>query len=306
MSKQIPCVREGNKLIIDKNVGKGYISNEVLQKGLSLVTIDLEAYGNILYRRSIDERDSYYLILIGMSSGPTINYGGSKGIKIKEEDHLSAIMLSPLAESTLIVNEKEPVKILGVLVSRKWIFDNIVDEGYRELSHAIVNYKKPLLLREYLDLGNQQLAHNLINHNYAERIQKLSAVVTLLSHIKDGISRKVRGREFSKLYTSDIAKIIHVCGIIEKDWQNFPGIEILAREAKMGTSSFKTKFKGVTGKSPYQYYLNIKMLNARDLIINSSMTISEIGYYCGYKNLSHFARQFKERFNTLPSKVIRK
>jgi AraC-like DNA-binding protein len=40
--------------------------------------------------------------------------------------------------------------------------------------------------------------------------------------------------------------------------------------------------------------------------VHSSRTITEIAYSCGFSDLSHFTRRFKEQFGCTPSEIRRK
>jgi len=74
-----------------------------------------------------------------------------------------------------------------------------------------------------------------------------------------------------------------------------------ARMAGLGQSQFHALFREMVGQSPKQYQLRRLFDRAVDLLVNTSLPVSEIAYELGYRNASSFNRQFKQRFGVTPS-----
>ncbi|MBO9608631.1 MAG: helix-turn-helix transcriptional regulator [Paenibacillaceae bacterium] len=64
-------------------------------------------------------------------------------------------------------------------------------------------------------------------------------------------------------------------------------------------------FKEVTGMTPITYLHQIRVHAARDLILNTRMTIGEVADYLGYSDQAHFNRTFKKTVGFPPSAVQR-
>lgn len=60
-------------------------------------------------------------------------------------------------------------------------------------------------------------------------------------------------------------------------------------------------FKSETGKSPYEYLLELRMQKAKDLLEDYNHTITEICFMCGFNNPSHFTSFFKKRSGVTPT-----
>lgn len=52
--------------------------------------------------------------------------------------------------------------------------------------------------------------------------------------------------------------------------------------------------------SPKQYLINKKLNHAKDLIVSSNLSITEISEYTGFQSVYHFSRLFKKHFNMSP------
>lgn len=59
-------------------------------------------------------------------------------------------------------------------------------------------------------------------------------------------------------------------------------------------------FKAATGFSIHQYISSKRMIMARELLKNSSASITDICYQCGFQDYSTFSREFKKQFNLTP------
>ena len=71
--------------------------------------------------------------------------------------------------------------------------------------------------------------------------------------------------------------------------------------SNLSTYHFIRVFKTETGKTPYKFLLDIKIEKAKCLLSDSSKSIAEICYACGFANQSHFAKVFKKYFCKTPS-----
>ncbi|MBE6359558.1 MAG: helix-turn-helix domain-containing protein [Lentisphaerae bacterium] len=81
-----------------------------------------------------------------------------------------------------------------------------------------------------------------------------------------------------------------------------PDTDLLAHRANMSRRVFFRKFHEFTGMSPYRYALKKSLSTAEELLMNSSITLSEIAYECGFYDSNHLSRVFKAEYGTSPGK----
>lgn len=60
-------------------------------------------------------------------------------------------------------------------------------------------------------------------------------------------------------------------------------------------------FKEITGMSMHQYIISLKIKRACYFLTNSSLSYSEIAYYCGYSSEQYFSIAFKKNIGMSPS-----
>ena len=80
-------------------------------------------------------------------------------------------------------------------------------------------------------------------------------------------------------------------------------VQELANTAFLSVSALERRFKKYLFKTPKQFINEIRLENARRLLIESKMPIVEVAYRCGFSEHSYFSRQFKALFGTLPSEL---
>lgn len=92
-----------------------------------------------------------------------------------------------------------------------------------------------------------------------------------------------------------------VCDYINKNYQNKIMIEDLANLIGMTNSSFCHFFKKRTRKSFVDYLNEVRIGHASVQMIETTKTISEVCYNCGFNNISNFNRVFRTKKGLTPS-----
>ncbi|WP_329139738.1 AraC family transcriptional regulator [Streptomyces sp. NBC_01476] len=78
-------------------------------------------------------------------------------------------------------------------------------------------------------------------------------------------------------------------------------VEDLARLSRMSTSAFHRSFQAVTAMSPIQFQKQIRLHEARLLLVTRPDDIAGVGYAVGYDSPSQFSREYRRHFGTPPS-----
>lgn len=91
-------------------------------------------------------------------------------------------------------------------------------------------------------------------------------------------------------------------GMIE-DSSDDESIDIadICREVAMSRSALYRKLKALTGNSIQDFIRIVKLRKASAMLIETTLTISEISYQSGFPNTKHFSTSFKKQFGKTPS-----
>ena len=77
-------------------------------------------------------------------------------------------------------------------------------------------------------------------------------------------------------------------------------IDSLAREANLSVSTLHHRFKAMTAMSPLQYQKQLRLNEARRLMLCEGLDASAAGYRVGYESPSQFSREYRRQFGAPP------
>lgn len=104
--------------------------------------------------------------------------------------------------------------------------------------------------------------------------------------------------------TSDSRRVQRVEEYINKNYNHVIKLSELADIAGMTPTAFSRFFKLRTGRTISDYIIDMRLGYAARKLVDSSMSIVEICYECGFNNISNFNRIFKRKKGCTP-KVFR-
>jgi AraC-like DNA-binding protein len=77
-------------------------------------------------------------------------------------------------------------------------------------------------------------------------------------------------------------------------------VDTLAEEARMSASSFHQHFKALTTMTPLQFQKQLRLLEARRLMVAEAASVAEAAYQVGYESASQFSREYSRSFGISP------
>ena len=77
-------------------------------------------------------------------------------------------------------------------------------------------------------------------------------------------------------------------------------IDNLAQTMFMSRSSFYRKIKSITGMSPSEFLMKVRLNKAAEMLLQNDYIIKEVYEQIGFNSSSYFAKCFKEQFGMLP------
>ena len=102
-------------------------------------------------------------------------------------------------------------------------------------------------------------------------------------------------------YTYYIARAVER---LRKDFNEPLRIENIARELGMSVSGFHHHFKSVTAMSPLQFQKQLRLQEARRLMLGENLDATSAAYRVGYDDASHFNREYKRLFGAPPMRDV--
>ena len=113
--------------------------------------------------------------------------------------------------------------------------------------------------------------------------------------------------EIVRQITTTGSHMQRIAGVIERlkaDFAKSLRVEELAEQANMSASSFHRHFKTVTSMSPLQYQKQLRLLEARRLMLTEDTDATHAAYQVGYESPSQFSREYSRMFGAPPIQDI--
>ncbi|HRN84001.1 MAG TPA: AraC family transcriptional regulator [Hyphomicrobium sp.] len=157
-------------------------------------------------------------------------------------------------------------------------------------------------------LGVSDLSGELIDA--AVRLLKLLASpqdIPILAPlaIREILYRLLRGEQTARLSEiafaeSKLQQVNRAIGWIKRNFREPFRMEDLTGAAGMSASALHQHFKTVTGMSPLQYQKQLRLHEARNLMLSQSVDAATAGHAVGYDSPSQFSREYRRMFGEPP------
>lgn len=103
---------------------------------------------------------------------------------------------------------------------------------------------------------------------------------------------------------SSLARMSRIIQKIRVDYARPLRVGELAEAAAMSVSAFHRHFKAVTALSPLQYQKQVRLLQARKLLLTARCNVTTAAHEVGYESATQFGREYAREFGLPPAKDI--
>lgn len=101
---------------------------------------------------------------------------------------------------------------------------------------------------------------------------------------------------------SHLERIAKAIRLLRDNFAQTLRIERLADAAHMSQSSFHQHFKALTSMTPLQFQKQLRLLEARRLMMAEAVNVAEAAYQVGYESASQFSREYSRAFGVAPKR----
>ena len=75
---------------------------------------------------------------------------------------------------------------------------------------------------------------------------------------------------------------------------------IMAKDVGMSTRQLERLFRRYLNRSPKRYYMELRLQKARNLLMQTDMSVINVALACGFASPSHFSKCYRAQYNTTP------
>ena len=95
-------------------------------------------------------------------------------------------------------------------------------------------------------------------------------------------------------------KLASVIKMMEGNLEEPISPSILARDVGMSTRQLERLFRRYLNRSPKRYYMELRLQKARNLLMQTDMSVINVALACGFASPSHFSKCYRSHYNTTP------
>ena len=95
-------------------------------------------------------------------------------------------------------------------------------------------------------------------------------------------------------------KLSQVIQIMEANIEEPISPSILAQDVGMSTRQLERLFRRYLNRSPKRYYMELRLQKARNLLMQTDMSVINVALACGFASPSHFSKCYRAHYDTTP------
>ncbi len=156
-----------------------------------------------------------------------------------------------------------------------------LDDGLVEaLTRLIRLLHEPALVGQLAPLVQQEIAIRLLRGAHGPQLQHLVAVGSPSQQIAKAVTW------------------------LKQNFSHALQVDDLAGRAHMSPSTFRLHFRAITGMSPLQFQKQLRLQEARQLMLNLHLDAGDAGSRVGYESASQFSCEYSRLFGAPPQRDV--
>lgn len=140
---------------------------------------------------------------------------------------------------------------------------------------------------------------HLISPKVGREIQASIASQFIVAHVRDARDRQ--RVPLSARVGTVRAALVEVATLMEANIEEPLSLGELAQLSHSSQRQIQRMFREHLGVTPTQYYLNLRLQRARELLTQTGLSVMNITVACGFQSACHFSKTYRKLFGVTPS-----
>ncbi|MCX8131577.1 MAG: AraC family transcriptional regulator [Clostridia bacterium] len=194
------------------------------------------------------------------------------------------------------------LKVIQPLIKGELQFPRFIPEGEKEFQGINRYYKNIVDCHDGVKTANDG-ACGKVSISIGNQIEIMGNLIAILGILMSGsFFRKANNNSVNK----QIASIKDAFIFIEKNFNKPIRVGTIANEVGMNEQHFSRVFRQIVGIPPMEYVNIYRAKNAKNLLLTTNKSITEIAFECGFHNMGNFIRTFKKETTFTPKEYRKK
>lgn len=217
-------------------------------------------------------------------------------------DDLELVLVGPNLYHSWFTHQCRSEKIIEVTIQfHKDLFEErlLQRNQLSFIKNMLDNSQRGVLFSAQTILKVKERLLLLDKKNGFESVLELFLILHELSIADDSLSLSAPNFNSEKFYYNS-RRIEKVFDYMNNNYNKPITLSEVAGVANMPEASFSRFIKKRTGKTFVESLNEIRLSHASRMLIDTSNTVAEIAYKCGFNNISNFNRVFKRKKSCIP------
>jgi len=140
---------------------------------------------------------------------------------------------------------------------------------------------------------------HLVSAKVGSEIRAAIASQFIVAHVRDARDRQ--RVPLSARVGSVRAALVEVATLMEANIEEPLSLGELAQLSHSSQRQIQRMFREHLGVTPTQYYLNLRLQRARELLTQTGLSVMNITVACGFQSACHFSKTYRKLFGVTPS-----
>ncbi|NLR76622.1 MULTISPECIES: AraC family transcriptional regulator [Leeia] len=216
------------------------------------------------------------------------------------------IVSADLPVSASVTEASPDAPYLGISLS----LDPVILSELIDTAHVAAELREPLTRGIEVATANPELLDalvRLVNLLGTERASDQQVLAPLAEReiLYRLLTSELGGRLYQIAHAeSKLSQINKAIGWIKGHYDKPIRVEEVASQVNMSVSSFHHHFRTVTSMSPLQYQKQLRLQEARRLMLVQALDAAAAGFMVGYQSPSQFSREYSRMFGMSPKKDV--
>lgn len=304
-------VIDGQTIELSGSIARGIVRKFHLDVGLHMRIWDIVVNIPVTLKREaipVLINNSTFSLFYTMTPGSLVLNTIGEHQQFSKIINRSALFLSDDLSASFTLRPFQPVQFIDFSISTYWLMQQLqhTDSLPKSVNNTLLETHASSIISE--DCNTQvNLAVNKLFINSMQQENDVATRSSLSSFlITDLLCRNCVNEQKMLATKKDLYydKIMEVEAIImEHLQQGLPSQPELAQQVGLSQSTLKRYFKSIFGKSMYEYYLEKKMILAKNMMLDNTLNVNEMALMMGYEKVSNFINIFKKYHGHSPGSI---
>lgn len=274
-------------------------------ENLKVIVHDCVIEQEVGVRHVNQNEEELVYIIIQKEGNLTHYYESENNIEILGPERQRGIVISNLRNPVINYGIEGTHSKWVTMIIKKGLVKNYFEDRFPQVQELLTS-TKPWILFENHTYEIATALDQIFDAN-KDRVSYKSIIYSQAIYILGQIFEFFEERDLEdvrSLDSFDTERLFEIRQYISKDLSKPPVLEEICDEFGISRSKLIRDFKAEFGKPVYQFYSQLRMDEARNMLLHQKKSVTEVSQELGFKGISKFSDAFKKHYGMSPKVMI--